>query len=120
METTLYIDPATRDIVIGPDGDARMITGPEVTAQAVRAVLQTYKDEWFFDVDHGTDYMQLLGNYPDDLLIEDVITEAVYQVEGVDIIEDINISREGRMLGISLRLRLTTGESITVEVDSNA
>ena len=48
------------DVVI-KNGEIQMVSGAELTRQTVETVLGTNKGEWFFNVDEGITFSNILG-----------------------------------------------------------
>ncbi len=79
---TLIIDPETHDLIFDENGSFKKIFDIDTTVQNVRHALLTWKDEFFADKTHGTDYERIFGvnqNDIDDDEIKEVIREAVFQ-----------------------------------------
>ena len=115
---TIYIDPDTGDFEFDDDGNVRMIEGGETSAQNVRMTLQTYKESFPLDLTHGTDYPQFLGEkgVPPSV-VQEVISEAVYQETDVVDIESIEYEQDDqRGADIQFRGRLQDGNSFETGV----
>lgn len=113
---TLKIHPGTHDLVLDEAGALSMIGGAETVAQCVRTTLEVFKGEWFLNLEHGTDYEQILGDAQGDP--ETVLREAIFQETEVQYIDSIAVSHEGRELSIAFSGRLKDGTSITVEASA--
>ncbi|WP_298024492.1 hypothetical protein [uncultured Dysosmobacter sp.] len=111
---TLRIDPATHDLVLDSEGTMEMISGAETVAQCVRLTLETFKGEWFLDTDHGTDYPQIIGDGTGDP--ETVLRTAIFQETGVQHIDSLNVTRQGREIAVDFTGRLKDGTTISLEV----
>lgn len=48
------------DVVI-KNGEIQMVSGAELLRQTVETVLNTNKGEWFFDIDEGITFSNILG-----------------------------------------------------------
>lgn len=116
---TLLIDPHTRDLVFDEDGSFKKIFDKDTTVQNVRHALSTWKEEFFADLEHGTDYESVVGrnqNEIEDEEIKEVIREAVFQEPDVQRIDEIAVSYDRRTLIVQLSATLVNGESIALEV----
>ena len=98
---TLLIDPESRDLVFDEDGSFRKIYDKDTTVQNVRHALSTWKEEFFADPSHGTDY-------------ESVV--AVFQEPDVQRVDSIAVSYDRRTLIVQVSATLTDGENIALEV----
>lgn len=118
-EMTLLIDPDTRDLVFDDDGSFKKIYETDTIVQNVRHALITWKNEFFADEEHGTDYDRIMGvnqNDADDDEVREVIREAVFQEPYVSRIENIDVTYENRNITVQLLAVLTNEEKITLEV----
>ena len=116
---TLLIDPHTHDLVFDEDGSFKKIFDKDTTVQNVRHALSTWKEEFFADLEHGTDYESIVGrtqNEIEDEEIKEVIREAVFQEPDVQRIDEIAVSYDRRTLIVQLSATLVNGESIALEV----
>ena len=116
---TLLIDPHTHDLVFDEDGSFKKIFDKDTTVQNVRHALSTWKEEFFADLEHGTDYESFVGrnqNEIEDEEIKEVIREAVFQEPDVQRIDEIAVSYDRRTLIVQLSATLVNGESIALEV----
>lgn len=116
---TLLIDPHTHDLVFDEDGSFKKIFDKDTTVQNVRHALSTWKEEFFADFEHGTDYESIVGrnqNEIEDEEIKEVIREAVFQEPDVQRIDEIAVSYDRRTLIVQLSATLVNGESIALEV----
>lgn len=112
--TTLKIDPDTHDIVMDDEGTMVLIGDAEATAQCVRVVLEVFLGEWFMDLDHGTDYDEIVGDGDGDP--ETVLRAAIYQETDVQYIDSLTITRSGREITATFDGRLKDGTPIHLEV----
>ncbi len=118
-EMTLLIDLETRDLVFDDNGSFKMIYEPDTIVQNVRHALITWKNEFFADDEHGTDYERIMGvnqNDMDDDDVSEVIREAVFQEPYVSRIENIVVTYENRNITVQLTAVLVDEETITLEV----
>lgn len=118
-EMTLMLDPDTRDLVFDEDGNLKMIYDTDVIVQNIRNVLSTWKEEFFADDEHGTDYEEIMGksqNEIEDDEIEEIVREAVFQEEEVSSVEDVTYTLNGRRLFVTVVAILSNEEEIILEV----
>lgn len=118
-EMTLLIDPDTRDLVFDDDGSFKKIYETDTIVQNVRHALITWKNEFFADDEHGTDYDRIMGvnqNELDDDEVREVIREAVFQEPYVPRVEKIDVTYENRNITVQLLAVLMDEEKITLEV----
>ena len=57
----VYLDPATFDLWVGPNGETRLTTPLEGAAQRLRVGLGLWKGEYPLDLDQGIPYKDILG-----------------------------------------------------------
>ena len=118
-EMTLLIDPDTRDLVFDDDGSFKKIYETDTIVQNVRHALITWKNEFFADDEHGTDYDRIMcvnQNELDDDEVREVIREAVFQEPYVSRVEKIDVTYENRNITVQLLAVLMDEEKITLEV----
>lgn len=116
---TLMIDPETRDLVFDEDGSFKKIYGSDTTVQNVRHALLTWKDEFFADEMHGTDYERIFGlnqNDVDEDEIKEIIREAIFQEPDVSRIDSLTVSYDRRNILVEFSASLVDGETIVLEV----
>ena len=117
---TLLIDPATRDLEFDGNGSFKKIYGYDTVVQNVRHTLSTWKDEFFADPDHGTDYERIMGlnqNEIDEDEVKEIIREAVFQEPSVSWIDSIDVAMgEARTLVVTLSATMTDGSKFDLEV----
>lgn len=114
----LYIDHSSRDLVIGDDGDLVVIDGHDAVAQRIRSTLLTHKEEWVIDGDFGVDYDRILGQDPDEELVEALVTEAIFSEEDVAEISGISAEyTDNRALHVQFTVVLVDETTIDGEVE---
>ena len=116
---TLKIDPVTRDITLDDGGMMETVAGDDTTAQAVRMTLQTWLGEFHLVPSHGTNYEEIMGKKSKDLTedeVPEVVRAAIFQEAGVEEVESVSYTKNGRALEISFIGRLSNGKSISMEV----
>ena len=97
----------------------KKIYDTDTIVQNVRHALITWKNEFFADEEHGTDYDRIMGvnqNDVDDDEVKEVIREAVFQEPYVSWIEKVDVTYENRNITVQLLAVLTNEEKIALEV----
>lgn len=116
---TLRIDPETRDLVFDETGSFQKIYGTETIVQNVRHALVTWKQEFFADLEHGTDYERVVGtnqNEIDGEEIKEIIREAIFQEPDVSRVDELIVSYDGRGVSAEFSATLVNDEQIRLEV----
>lgn len=116
---TLMIGPETRDLVLDEDGSFKKIYGTDTTVQNVRHALLTWKEEFFADKTHGTDYDRIVGlnqNDVDEDEIKEVVREAIFQEPDVSRIDSLSVVYDRRDITVVFSAALANGETIVLEV----
>ena len=116
---TLMIDPETRDLVFDESGCFKKIFDDADTVQNVRHALLTWKEEFFADRVHGTDYERILGKNQNDLEVgevEEVIREAIFQEPDVSRVDELNVACDGRSVSVEFLAVLADNTKIRLEV----
>lgn len=116
---TLLIDPETRDLVFDDDGRFKTIYDVDTAVQNVRHALLAWKEEFFADKTHGTDYESIVGVNENDLdngEVEEIIREAVFQEPYVSRIDSISVSYAKRSVSVEISATLTSGDTMNLEV----
>jgi hypothetical protein len=110
---TLMIEQDTHDLVLDDEGNLQIIGGAETVAQCVRLNLECFKGQWFLDINHGTDYDQIIDGSGDP---ETILSEAIYQETDVLFIDDISVLKDGRNISAVFSARLKNSTQIVLEV----
>lgn len=116
---TLRIDPETRDLVFDETGSFQKIYGTETIVQNVRHALVTWKQEFFADLEHGTDYERVVGtnqNEIDGEEIKEIIREAIFQEPDVSRVDELIVFYDGRGVSAEFSATLVNDEQIRLEV----
>ncbi len=116
---TLIIDPETHDLIFDENGSFKKIFDIDTTVQNVRHALLTWKDEFFADKTHGTDYERIFGvnqNDIDDDEIKEVIREAVFQEPNISRIDEIYVTYDRRSISVKFLATLVNNDTIVLEV----
>lgn len=105
------------DLVFDAAGILSMVENTDTTAQSVRVVLNTWKEDFNLLPEHGTDYQSLFQSDITEADPEAIIREAIFQEDAVASVETIEVQKsEERGLHISFTGRLTNGDDIGLEV----
>lgn len=116
---TLLIDPETHDLVFDKDGSFQMIFGTDTTVQNVRHALLTWKQEFFADPEHGTDYERIVGtnqNEIDTEEIKEILREAIFQEPDISRVDEMKVSYDGRNVSAEFSAALVNGGQISLKV----
>ena len=116
---TLRIDPETRDLVFDEEGSFQKIYAEDTVAQNVRHALVTWKQEFFADPEHGTDYERIMGtnqNESESEEIKEILREAIFQEPDVSRIDEMTVSYDGRSVSAMFSATLVNDEQISLEV----
>ena len=116
---TLLIDPETRDLVLDAEGSFRKIYDEETIAQNIRHALVTWKQEFFADPEHGTDYERIMGTNQNEIEaeeIKEILREAIFQEPDVSRIDEMTVSYDGRNISAAFTATLVNDEQISLEV----
>lgn len=116
---TLRIDPETRDLVFDETGSFQKIHGTDTIVQNVRHALVTWKQEFFADLEHGTDYERVVGtnqNEIDGEEIKEIIREAIFQEPDVSRVDELIVSYDGRGVSAEFSATLVNDEQVRLEV----
>lgn len=119
--STLRIDPDTRDLIFDESGCFEEVNGSDAIVQNVRHALLTWKNEFFADTTHGTDYERIFGlsqNDVDEDDVKEVIREAIFQEPNVVQIESMVVSYDKRSVSVTFSAELKDGDEITLEVNA--
>ena len=116
---TLMIDPETQDLVFDETGSFVKIYENNTAVQNIRHVLLSWKNEFFADTTHGTDYEQIYGinqNEIDNDEVNEIIRDAVFQEPKVSRIDSLEISYDKRNITIVLSVTIVDDKNIILEV----
>lgn len=117
---TLLIDPETKDLVFDEAGMLVQIFDVETTIQNIRHALLAWKEEFFADDEHGTDYDRIIGrnqNEIDEDEIEQIIRDAVFQEDDVERIDELTVEYANRKLTIELTITPSAGDQTNLALE---
>ena len=116
---TLLIDPETRDLVFDAEGSFQKIYDEDTVVQNIRHALVTWKQEFFADPEHGTDYERIMGTNQNEIEVEEIkeiLREAIFQEPDVSRIDEMTVSYDGRSVSAMFSATLVNDEQISLEV----
>ena len=116
---TLLIDPETRDLVFDAEGSFQKIYDEDTVVQNIRHALVTWKQEFFADPEHGTDYERIMGTNQNEIEVEDIkeiLREAIFQEPNVSRIDTMTVTYDGRSISAEFSATLVNDEQISLEV----
>lgn len=116
---TLFIDSETRDLVFDEDGSFQKIYAEDTIVQNVRHALVTWKQEFFADPEHGTDYERIMGTNQNEIEIEEIkeiFREAIFQESDISRINEMTVFYDGRSVSVEFSATLVNGGQISLEV----
>ena len=116
---TLLIDPETRDLVFDAEGSFQKIYDEDTTIQNIRHALVTWKQEFFADPEHGTDYERIMGTNQNEIEVEEIketLREAIFQEPNVSRIDTMTVTYDGRSISAEFSATLVNDEQISLEV----
>lgn len=114
------------DLIV--DTDAHLTSGLSATRQGASIRLQMFRGEWFWDLDYGVPYLpingvaeadSLLGQKYNELKARAAFREMLVLTPGIDRIDDLAVTFDGRTRGLAVRFRATdiNGNAITDTVE---
>jgi hypothetical protein len=116
---TLLIDPETRDLVFDAEGSFQKIYDEDTVVQNIRHALVTWKQEFFADPEHGTDYERIMGTNQNEIEVEEIkeiLREAIFQEPNVSRIDTMTVTYDGRSISAEFSATLVNDEQISLEV----
>jgi hypothetical protein len=85
MTTTLYLDPASWDLVLDAAGSIAVCANPYQLAQDAASAIRTFAGEVFYDTARGVPYFDdILGRAPSMPLLKARLVQAAKTVPGVE------------------------------------
>jgi phage baseplate assembly protein W len=114
---TLLLD-SSGDLVFSPLKRFEYVAGDEKIAQDVWVILKTIKGSDKFNPDMGVDYFKIIESGYNRKLIEGEIRKALSRYPNVKEVEEIEIfpPDSNRVVTVYLRVRIATGETLSLEV----
>ncbi len=113
----ILIDSVTGDGSI-TDGDLDTVDGLDAAVQRAADVLQTFKGEWFLDLDFGVDYIKdVLKKAPNLTLVRSILAAEINKAIGDDAVLsqlEVVLVNSTRKLDVSFVLRNPT-DATTVQ-----
>jgi hypothetical protein len=117
------------DLIV--DSDAHLTTGMSATRQGASIRIQMFRGEWFWNLDYGVPYLpingvaesdSLLGQKYNELKARAAFRAMLVSTPGIDRIDDLAVTFDGRTRSMSVRFRATDvdGNAITDTVEVGA
>lgn len=100
-------------------GRANYLTGSKAIAQNVKTRLRSFLGDWFLDIEHGVDWLNLLGNRNTERRIIRAVERTVLQTNGIVSVNRIEIVRRDANRGIIIQVDYTdvfNAQQQTIEV----
>ena len=113
------LDPETRDLVFDAEGSFQKIYDEDTVVQNIRHALVTWKQEFFADPEHGTDYERIMGTNQNEIEVEEIkeiLREAIFQEPNVSRIDTMTVTYDGRSISAEFSATLVNDEQISLEV----
>lgn len=103
--------------ILFEDNDIVLISGDEETAQRLNIKLVALLNDWFLDINYGTDWRGLLSNRATKSLIDVTIKRIILSDEGVKSISSYrSTSSNGELSVYVLIVSSLTSEQFSLEV----
>lgn len=118
MAYDIAMDVNTNDIVL-KNGDVLLIDNAERIAQQILISLRFWLGEWFLDTRQGVPYLEyILVKNPNEAHIKQVLTDAIKDVDGVDLVTnmDLSLNRIKRALTVEYTVKTSAGLLTRTEV----
>lgn len=103
-------------------GRAQYVANADAVRQNVVTRIRSFTNDWFADIGHGIDWVNLLGQRGNDRKILAAIEKAVLDTPGVSTITRLRLTNTGRDRKASIELQFTTlfdkafNESVEIEL----
>lgn len=114
----LYIDPQTRDLWVGAQGQVRTTSGvPEAAAQRITIRLLMFAGEWFLDLTRGVPYYRDVLVKTPDLDLNRALFRAQVAADPyvVDVPRmDLTFDAAARNLSVDFDARLREGSELSI------
>jgi hypothetical protein len=88
-------------------GRANYISASKAIAQNVRTRIRSFTRDWYLDIEHGIDWINLLGRPGTERRIIRAIERQILQTGGVLTVGDINIVRRDRNRKVHIEAEYT-------------
>lgn len=103
------------DIVISKN-DIAFVSGKELTAQKVRLILSTNKNEWFLNPNEGINFGVILTKSPNRDEIIDTVRDGLRQIDSTFEITEYTFEIIKRHLILTFKAKNDSGEEINLAV----
>lgn len=103
-------------------GKAQYVANADAVRQNVVTRIRSFTNDWFADIDHGIDWINLLSQRGNDKKILAAIEKIVLETPGISTITRLRLLNTGRDRKASIELQFTTlfdkafNESVEVEI----
>lgn len=111
MAYDIAMDVNTNDIVL-KGGEVLLIDNAERIAQQILISLRFWLGEWFLNTRQGVPYLEyILVKNPNETHIKQVLTDAIKEVDGVDLVTnmDLSLNRIKRALTVEYTVKTSAG-----------
>ena len=111
MAYDIAMDVNTNDIVL-KGGKVLLIDNAERIAQQILISLRFWLGEWFLNTRQGVPYLEyILVKNPNETHIKQVLTDAIKEVDGVDLVTnmDLSLNRIKRALTVEYTVKTSAG-----------
>lgn len=118
--TDIAIDPATGDVIVGPDGALGTITGPDNCVQALKLRMATWPGELTEDPSYGSDFQRIVGKKYDPTVLAAEARTQLNDIAGTDArflaVDSTTATVDGQptAVKVGVTLSLSGGEKIVV------
>lgn len=118
MNTDLYLDPNSHDLVITADGVRFASTTEESAAQRIKIRLLVFREEWILDLREGVPYFQEILTKTSKQVVDAIFKAKILEDPLVDKISYFtsSINTATRKYTLSFEALLTDGETSTVNL----
>lgn len=101
------------DVLI-ENNEISIITGDSLLQQKVMSVLRTNLGEWFFDLDEGVDFDNLLGKNTNAELVRFEVARALAQVDSTFVITEFtyDVDKVTRKAKAAFKAQTESGEAV--------
>lgn len=115
---SFFIDSETKDLIIDPLNNLKMVEGTDEEDQSIRLLIGTNKSEWFLNILHGLGYEYLQVKTFNEIEAKAEIISTLRQEPRVkDVLEvSFDLDRAKRVLTITFKALMDSGQVIERQV----
>lgn len=97
-----------------------MCSDGKLTRQTIQQVLNTNKGEWYFNIDEGINFDNLLGKNIEEEIVKSEVADGISQVDSTLVIKEFetNIDTESRRLAVNFTAT-SEDDNTTVKVSTS-